>query len=66
MNKYSILIVDDEIHTCQGLARALKFEWNTHTAANGKEALQVFKKEKVDIVLTDVKMPSMNGIMDTK
>jgi two-component system, NtrC family, response regulator AtoC len=62
MNKKSILIVDDEIHTCQGLARALKYEWETFTASNGKEAIKTFEENPVDIVLTDVKMPGMNGI----
>ncbi|WDE96076.1 sigma-54 dependent transcriptional regulator [Lentisphaera profundi] len=62
MNKNKILIVDDEIHTCQGLARALKCEWETFTASNGKEAIKIFAENPVDIILTDVKMPGMNGI----
>ncbi|EDM25133.1 sigma-54 dependent transcriptional regulator/response regulator [Lentisphaera araneosa HTCC2155] len=62
MNKKKILIVDDEIHTCQGLARALKYEWETFTASNGKEAIKIFEDNPVDIILTDVKMPGMNGI----
>ena len=60
--KQTILIVDDEINTCQGLARALKYEWNTETASNGNEALKIFGKKTIDLVLTDVKMPGMSGI----
>ena len=60
--KQTILIVDDEINTCQGLARALKYEWNTETASNGREALKIFERKDVDLVLTDVKMPGMSGI----
>ena len=60
--KQTILIVDDEINTCQGLARALKYEWGTETASNGREALKIFEKKSIDLVLTDVKMPGMSGI----
>jgi CheY-like chemotaxis protein len=36
--------------------------WIVHTAEHGEEALQVLQTQKVDIVVTDVYMPIMNGI----
>lgn len=67
---YRILIVDDEflmLHNLQFLT-----DWETHgyqiagQAVNGKEAIEFIKKQPVDIVLTDVYMPVMDGIALTK
>ncbi len=35
---------------------------NTFTASDGCEALEVLKKEKIDIIITDINMPNKNGI----
>jgi DNA-binding NtrC family response regulator len=56
------LIVDDDLMTRQTLAMALADEYATLKARNGKEALQLMAGEEVDIVLTDMDMPEMNGI----
>lgn len=63
---YRLLIVDDEEIEREGMAQFIP--WERHeielagTAWNGIEALDFIKKERVDIVLTDIKMPVMNGI----
>jgi DNA-binding NtrC family response regulator len=56
------LIVDDDLMTRQTLAMALADEYDTLMARNGKEALTLLAGEEVDIVLTDLDMPEMNGI----
>jgi signal transduction histidine kinase len=58
-----ILLVDDE----EGIRKVLSISlsdigYEVFTAENGEAALQVFKKESPLIVLTDIKMPGMNGI----
>ena len=59
----SILLVDDE----EGIRKVLgilltDMGYQVHTAATGTEALQTFKKLRPPIVLTDIKMPEMDGI----
>ena len=59
----SILIVDDEQSYRQLLS--LVFEGDGHsirTAMNGREALELLQAESADIVISDVKMPDMDGI----
>ncbi|MCL2295011.1 MAG: sigma-54 dependent transcriptional regulator [Spirochaetes bacterium] len=60
--KFSILIADDEKNIRTGLKQALEGEgYNIYLAANGAEALTIVKKDKIDIVITDLKMPEMSG-----
>ncbi|QYO66207.1 sigma-54-dependent transcriptional regulator [Leptolyngbya sp. 7M] len=59
----NILIVDDEQSYRQLLS--LVFEGDGHiirTAANGREAVDVIKKEPAHVIISDVKMPDMDGI----
>lgn len=61
--KPTILIVDDEKNTREGLKRGLEHNrYNILLAEDGKEALEYFSSEKVDIMLADLKMPGMDGI----
>ena len=59
----SILLVDDEegIRKVLGILLA-DMGYQVHTAGTGAEALHVFKKLRPPIVLTDIKMPEMDGI----
>ena len=59
----SILLVDDE----DGIRKVLgilltDMGYRVHTATNGEEALRAFEKLQPPIVLTDIKMPKMDGI----
>jgi signal transduction histidine kinase len=59
----SILLVDDEEGIRKVLGIALSdMGYRVHTAGNGVEALRVFKDKRPPIVLTDIKMPEMDGI----
>jgi DNA-binding NtrC family response regulator len=59
----SILLVDDEegIRKVLGIALA-DLGYTVHPAENGVDALRIFKDEQPPIVLTDIKMPEMDGI----
>ena len=62
---YRILIVDDERIERNGIRFLMKqqdIKLITQEAGNGKEALEYLKDHTVDILLTDVKMPFMDGI----
>jgi len=62
-NKIRILVVDDEEHTRLGYAEVLRLEgYSVETAANGKEALNKMKEEDFDVVVTDLRMPEMDGL----
>lgn len=62
---YNILIVDDEKIERNGIRFLLKqfgMELNVYEATNGVKALEFLESQKADILLTDVKMPFMDGI----
>ena len=63
MSDNTILLVDDEPGIRKVLAISLQDSgYEVHTAANGNDALQLFKNINPPIVLTDIKMPDTDGI----
>jgi DNA-binding NtrC family response regulator len=59
----SILLVEDEANSRKGLTQFLQgLDYDVMTAQNGKEALEVFKKESPELVISDIRMPEMGGI----
>ena len=63
MEAKRILIVDDEENAREGLAKILKKTgYNTGTAENGEHALKILENTKYDLVITDIKMPRMDGM----
>jgi len=63
MAQARILIVDDEESIREFFEIMLKREgYEVLTAAHGKEALQVLKKQAVDLVVSDIQMPEMSGL----
>ena len=59
----TILIVDDEKNYPLILSAVLQEEgYETLTANSGQEALEILAHSDVDLVLTDMKMPKMDGI----
>lgn len=58
-----ILIVDDEENTRIGLSKLLTQEgFEVGSAANGSEALDYLGQTKVNLVISDINMPEMNGL----
>ena len=59
----NILLVDDEEDIRDVLSVSLEdFGYKVYTAENGQEALEIYKEKKPAMVLTDIKMPLMDGI----
>ncbi|NOX88782.1 MAG: response regulator [Calditrichaeota bacterium] len=58
-----VLVVDDEQEVRDTLYSVLKsLDYVPHVAASGAEALEIIKKEPIDVVLSDLYMPEMDGI----
>lgn len=61
--KITILYVEDEDDVREGYARALeRISRELYTANNGVVGLELFNKYQPDIVVSDIKMPKMNGL----
>lgn len=59
----NILFVDDEVFILQSVKRTIRSkDKKIFLASSAKEALEVLKKEAIDIVVSDVRMPEMDGI----
>jgi len=58
----SVLIVDDEKHTREGLQQALADSYDVTVAANADEAFNLLDAQPFDVVLTDLRMPGRSGL----
>ncbi|MDO4274038.1 MAG: response regulator transcription factor [Eubacteriales bacterium] len=62
----TVMLVEDEEFILEGLRSIIDWEEIglkvVHMAHNGKEALELFEKEPVDIIVTDVEMPVLDGL----
>ena len=61
-NKLNLLIVDDERNSRDVIARFLKKKYNISLASNGREAIDMIKNSKFDLVLSDIRMPEADGM----
>ncbi len=63
MDREKILVIDDE-DSIRSLSVDIleKLQYHVRTASNGQEGILLFEKEKFDLILTDVKMPKMDGL----
>ena len=60
-----ILFVDDEANIREGLRRSLRplrQEWDMRFAADGQEALRLLAQEPCDVLVSDMRMPGMDGL----
>ena len=61
--KVSILVVEDEISLLKAYCEFLESLCNiVYPATNAKEAMEIYKKHRPDIILTDIKLPKTNGL----
>src|SRR5471032_2594263 len=58
----SVLIIDDEKHTREGLRQALEENYDVSMAASADEAFNLFAAQEFDVVLTDLRMPGKSGL----
>ncbi len=63
---YKLLIVEDNVELLMLMNQLLSAKYHVYTASNGKEALKIIKKEELDIIISDVMMPVMDGLTLTK
>jgi ligand-binding sensor domain-containing protein/signal transduction histidine kinase/DNA-binding response OmpR family regulator len=61
-DKHSILIVDDNTDMLGFLKNYFSKNYNVYTAVNGREALELAQTEALELVISDVMMPEMDGI----
>lgn len=59
----TVLIVDDEKNTREGLRLALEDDYDVYTASNPDEAFNLMEVESFDLVLTDLRMAGKSGMM---
>lgn len=63
---YKVAIIDDEPIIVEGLLKTMAWEkWNcqaTCFAYNGKEGMALIRKERPDIIISDINMPEMDGL----
>ena len=66
MNKYKVMLVDDEEDVAQAIMKKMNWEEmgfeKPRYAHNGLEALELAEESRPDIVMTDIKMPYMDGM----
>lgn len=60
--KIRILYVDDEENNLRSFKATFRRDFNIHIAISGQEGLEIVKKEPLDLIVTDQRMPNMTGI----
>src|SRR5881398_1828158 len=62
MNTPTLLIVDDEKTTREGLRDALQDRFDVYVAADAKTAMDLLEEERFDVLLTDFRLPTEDGM----
>jgi putative two-component system response regulator len=60
--KYNLLVTDDEIDNLQLFKRTLRSNYTVFLANSGFEAIEILKSNKIDMIISDHKMPGMDGV----
>lgn len=59
---YSILVVDDHASIVSLLEHLLSDKYRVYKSSNGKRALEILEAERIDLIISDVLMPEMDGL----
>ena len=62
VDKNTVLVVDDELGVRQSFNMMLKGGYNMLFAETGKQAIEVFENNLIDLILLDINLPDINGI----
>ena len=62
MIKSTVLIVDDEKPTREGLRAALEDRYDVYIAEDGESAVRLIEENGFDVLLTDLRMPGLGGL----
>jgi DNA-binding response OmpR family regulator len=59
----NVLVIDDEVDICSFLQERLRMEgYHVWTAPDGRKGLQLYHDHQINLVITDVLMPEMDGL----
>jgi two-component system, OmpR family, response regulator VanR len=62
-SKQNILIIEDNLDTLELMIEIFESEFaSVYSATNGYEALEIFKKNKINVILCDINIPQLNGL----
>ena len=63
---FQVLIVDDEPHVVESISALLEnnsvYELELHAAYRAQQALEIMRQGRIDLLLTDIQMPGMDGL----
>ena len=62
MTNLKLLYVDDEFVNLQLFKFNFQKQFNLYLASSGQEALELIENENISVIISDLKMPKMNGI----
>lgn len=57
-----VLVVEDDEALARAIVRILGEEWDVECASNGQVALELFRRRAFDVLITDIAMPTMDGL----
>ena len=63
---FQVLLVDDEPHVVESISALLEtqcpYELELHAAYRAQQAIEIMKQGRIDLLITDIQMPGINGI----
>lgn len=59
---HNLLIIDDEVEITKALVRQFRRKYNVFATTDAADALKIMEKEKIQVVLSDQRMPGMTGV----
>lgn len=59
---HNLLIIDDEVDITKALVRQFRRKYNVISTTDASEALKIMENEKIQVVLSDQRMPGMTGV----